>query len=170
MFALRTNTYIWKSPLNKYIDLKLEKAGFKLIDLPWENIERLKKDPDHFTWKGYKSFCKYLYLNINKYIAEGDKIHIIADSTIDHLNYNKKNKLTRKGNKYLKYYFSNYKLSIDALCGSGYSTLIPFNKRLPKDKNCNIIFIGGWNDTSFSYTCKSINNIINSNFFFLIYK
>lgn len=152
ILALRTNTFIWKSPLNKYIDDILSKSNVHLIDLPWHLFTRFKTDPNHFTWKGYKNFCKHLKLNLTEFLETGDKIHIISDSTIGFWQH--------RGSKYLKQYFKEYKVTVDAICGSGYHSYPRFDERILNVSHYDkLIIIGGWNDNSFQECRTSINNI-----------
>ena len=120
MLALIVNTYIWKCPLNKYIDDQLSKLGIKLIDLNWEKCTLIRNDLNHFTWKGYKNFCKYLNHKLKKIIPESTNLYIIADSTIDYHNYIKNYRYNGKANRFLKLYLKNYKVTVDAQCGSGF--------------------------------------------------
>lgn len=160
MIALRVNTYAWKSKFNKYVDNKLNKNGVKLLDLQWNLCEYVKDDPDHFTWKGFKIFCKLLKNKMNNVLKDDSKIHIISDSTIDYNNYDKNCRYTGKANKFLKLYFSNYKVSIDAQCGSGFHAPVNFIERLSKvPKNSIVLFIGGWNDYSYSEIRENINKL-----------
>lgn len=159
MIALRVNTFIWKSSFNKYVDNKLTQSGVKLLDLQWHLCEYVKNDPEHFTWKGFKTFCKLLKNKINEVLKNDSKIHIISDSTIDYNNYDKNYRYTGKANKFLKLYFNN-KVSIDAQCGSGFHAPINFIERLSKvPKNSIVLFIGGWNDYSYSEIKKNIINL-----------
>lgn len=160
MLALRVNTYTWKSTFNSYIDKKLTKVGVDLIDIPWEKCTLIKNDPDHFTWKGFKSFCKYLNREIKKKTPSGAKIHIIGDSTIDYHNYNKNYRYTGLANKYLKLYLRDREVTIDVQCGSGFHSPTSFITRCSKvSKHSTILFVGGWNDYSYEKIRKNINNL-----------
>lgn len=155
MLALRVNSYIWKCPLNKYIDNQLSKMNIHLIDIPWNNCTLIRNDINHFTWKGFKNFCKYLNIELKKLLRVDSHLHIISDSTIDYHNYTKNYTYNGKANKFLKLYLKKFKVTIDAQCGSGFHAHPSFIDRLSKvPKNSTILFIGGWNDYSF----KQIRN------------
>ena len=160
MLALRVNSYIWKCPLNKYIDNQLSKANIKLIDIPWNKCKLIRNDLNHFTWKGYKKFCIYLNIELKKLLQSESRLHIIADSTIDYHNYTKNYIYNGKANKFLKLYLKNFKVTIDAQCGSGFHTSVSFIDRLSKvPKSSTILFVGGWNDYSFKQIKYSISTI-----------
>ena len=161
MLAIRVNSYIWKCPLNKYIDNQLSKANIQLIDIPWENCKLIKSDLNHFTWKGFKNFCRYLNIELIKKIPPESRLHIISDSTIDYHNYTKNYKYNGKANKFLKIYLKNFSVTIDSQCGSGFHAPISFLDRLNKvPKNSTVLFIGGWNDYSFKQIKHTIAKII----------
>lgn len=160
--ALRCNVHIWKSPLNKYIDNTLERKGVKLINLSWNSLKTFKKDPDHFTLKGFKKFCYSLKQALKLHLPENKKLHIIADSTIDYWNYDKE-KYTGYGNKYLKSIFLYNHVTIDAMSGSGYHSYKSFSNRTISNKPDILLFIGGWNDYSFVETHKKIKKIFHNN-------
>lgn len=160
ILSLRTNVYMWKSPLNRYIDNKLNSIGIKLINLPWDKFELIKSDQDHFTWRGYKSFCKNFNVQLAHFFKTGTKIHIIADSTIDYWNYTSNFKYTGKANKFLKLYCKDYKITIDAIAGSGYTTRNNFIDRIDNSIECDaVILIGGWNDVSYSSIHSSMKKL-----------
>ena len=160
MLALRVNTYIWKCPLNKYIDAQLSKANIQLIDIPWEKCKLIKNDLNHFTWKGFKTFCKYLNSELKTILPVGSKLYIISDSTIDYHNYTKNYKYTGKANKFAKLYLKSFKVIIDAQCGSGFHSCPEFVNRLSEvPEDYTILFVGGWNDYSYDLIKKNINNI-----------
>lgn len=160
MLALRVNSYIWKSPLNKYIDNQLSKANIKLIDFPWEKCKLIRDDSNHFTWSGFKKFCSNLNYKLKNLLDKDSKLYIIADSTIDYHNYTKNYRYTGKANKYLKLYLKNFKVIIDAQYGSGFHAGHKFIDRIYKvPKEYTILFIGGWNDHSFTHSKINIDNI-----------
>lgn len=161
MLAIRVNSYIWKCPLNKYIDDKLSEANIQLIDIPWKNCKLIKSDLNHFTWKGFKNFCRYLNIELIKKIPRESRLHIISDSTIDYHNYNKNYKYNGKANKFLKLYLKNFRVTIDSQCGSGFHAHVSFLDRLNKvSKKSTVLFIGGWNDYSFKQIRHNIAKII----------
>ena len=158
MLALRVNSYIWKCPLNKYIDYQLSKANIRLIDIPWEKCKLINNDLNHFTWKGFKNFCKYLNTELKTILPMGSKLYIISDSTIDYHNYTKNYKYNGKANKFVKLYLKKFKVKIDTQCGSGFHAPTSFIDRLNKaPKNSTVLFIGGWNDYSFKQIRDSIS-------------
>lgn len=159
MYALKVNSYIWKSNLNSKIDKILKLNGIKLIKLKWNKFDLLKNDKNHFTWNGYKKFCKDLSKNLkNKKISN---LHIISDSTIDYHNYDKYNHFTGQANKYLIEQLQPMKITIDAICGSGFCARQEYNEdflsRINKTTK-NVLFIGGWNDSN--YSVEDINKKI----------
>jgi len=161
MLALRVNTYIWKSPLNKYIDDQLSKLGIKLIDVNWEKCTLIMNDLNHFTWKGYKNFCKYLSHELKKIIPKRTNLYIIADSTIDYHNYTKNYRYNGKANKFLKLYLKNYKVTVDAQCGSGFHVPETFVNRVENvPRRSVVLFIGGWNDYSYVKIKHSMNHLL----------
>ena len=157
MLALRVNCYIWKCPLNKYIDNKLSKANVTLIDIPWRLCKLIRNDMNHFTWTGFKVFCKYLNIELKKRFKTGARIHIISDSTIDYHNYNANYSYNGKAHKFLKLYLKNFKITLDSQMGSGFHAPVSFIDRLNKvPRRSKVLFVGGWNDYSF----KQIKNNI----------
>lgn len=161
MLALRTNVYIWKCPLNKYIDDQLYKVGIKLIDISWKHCTLIRNDMNHFTWKGYKNFCRYLNHELKKILQKDTKIHIITDSTVDYHNYTKNYRYNGKANKFLKLYLKNYKVTIDSQCGSGFHAETSFVSRMLNiPYGSKVLFIGGWNDYSYSKIKHSINHLL----------
>ena len=160
MLALRVNSYIWKCPLYKYIDNQLSRANIHLIDIPWENCKLIRNDLNHFTWKGFKNFCRYLNNDLIKLLQINTQLYIISDSTIDYHNYTKNYRYNGKANKFLKLYLKNFKVTIDSQCGSGFHAPVSFLDRMSKvPKNSTILFIGGWNDYSFTQIKYNIAKI-----------
>ena len=160
MLALRVNSYIWKCPLNKYIDNQLSRENIHLIDIPWAHCKLIRNDLNHFTWKGFKNFCKYLNIELKKLLPIDSHLHIISDSTIDYHNYTKNYIYNGRANKFLKLYLKNFKVTIDAQCGSGFHASISFIDRLSKaPSNSTILFVGGWNDYSFKQIRSSISKV-----------
>jgi len=157
MYAISVNAYIWKSPLRHYIDKTLSKYHFKLLSLPWNQFELLDNDSDHFTWTGYKNFCKSLKMVVDNNIDKDSSLYFLSDSTIDYWNYKDNGAYNGKANKYLKKILNRSNIKIDALCGSGFYS---FNKRVNNAEDYdNIFIIGGWNDNSYQSVKKYIKQI-----------
>ena len=128
----------------------MSRANIHLIDIPWENCKLIRNDLNHFTLKGFKNFCLYLNIELTKLLPKQSSLHIISDSTIDYHNYTKNYRYNGKANKILKLYLKNFKVTIDAQCGSGFHASVSFLDRLSKvPKGATILFVGGWNDYSF---------------------
>ena len=160
MLALRVNAYIWKCALYKYIDYKLSCKNIKLIDIPWKNCKLIKNDLNHFTWKGFKNFCKYLNNELMKILPPESSLHIISDSTIGYHNFTKNYRYNGKANKFLKLYLKKFKVTIDAQCGSGFHAGENFINRLTKaPSHATILFVGGWNDCCFKQVRDNISKI-----------
>ncbi len=160
MLALRVNSYIWKCPLNKYIDNQLSRANIHLIDIPWKNCKLIRNDLNHFTWKGFKNFCRYLNNELLKLLPKESTLHIISDSTIDYHNYTKNYRYNGKANKFLKLYLKKFKVTIDTQCGSGFHAPVSFLDRLSKaPQDATILFVGGWNDYSFKQIRYNISKV-----------
>jgi hypothetical protein len=145
MFALRVNTYIWKSPKAKLIDKALKKKNIKLLHLNWKNYS-LVEDNMHFTLDGYKLFARDLSKKINKICSIDKSLLILSDSTVDYWNDH-----NMFADNYLKTLI-NCKVTIDSLCGSGFYSMKNTNQnfidRLKMHRKFDYyLFIGGWNDT-----------------------
>lgn len=174
MLASKTNTHLWKNQTCNKIDNILKNNNLTLFNLPWSKFNLYKNDLNHFTTAGFKIFSNSLANFIKNYVSKNlsniqkPSIYIISDSTIDYWNYDNNNNINNKANNYLKKKLYPFKLTIDAVSGSGFCALKHDNKdfiyRLNKQLNENskydlIIIIGGWNDID--YSINEIDNSIN---------
>jgi hypothetical protein len=155
MIALKLNTHIWMSRVNRKIDSYLKHKNIRLLELEWNNYELLENDRNHFTIKGFHKFSESLSDKINNIVPSDSSLLILADSTIDYWNYDLENNKTNYADNYIKDLI-NSPVDIDSVCGSGFCAMKSkkqdFISRLKSNYNKYdfILFIGGWNDKKYS--------------------
>ena len=148
LHALYTNVHIWRSVDQQNVDEMLELSGIKMHRLAWERYDVLDDDRDHFTWAGFTRFADDLVRLIASFCG---KTLVIADSTIDHWNYNDDWQRNDMANMYMESLLPT--IHVDAVWGSGFAAtrdnLTDFRTRLRNHSISNydhVLFVGGWND------------------------
>lgn len=168
LYALRTNVHVWKSESLAEIDSVVENAGFRLLDLPWETMHLRKHDQDHFTWAGFRVFCRALADALHSHGIT--RVSIYADSTIDHLNWSS-SLWTGSANEYCQKTLARRGVDayIDSVCGSGYVAGERFADRVMSataSEMDDVLIVGGWNDERYTVAklksaCAQINKLSN---------
>lgn len=147
--ALSTHQHVWKSEETKKIDAVLSQAGFTLCELPWSTFELCKHDQDHFTWNGFRAFARAL---VSAVASLGlTRVEILADSTIDHCNF-EGHVRTGRADAHLTRAFAcaGIDARVDAWCGSGFVAMADVGADFPSrlsPSGCALLVVGGWNDT-----------------------
>jgi hypothetical protein len=155
LLSVRTNVSRWKSPFCADLDQHLLSLGATLVDLPWHDFELLKHDPDHFTQRGFDSFCRALVRELKANGVKGNVL-IVADSTVDHLN---RSRQSRPADAALRRRLSRAGMEavVVSQCGSGFCALADWEKSFvdmvrrvlestPSMKEAHWVLVGGWND------------------------
>ena len=166
--ALRTNVAHWSSPFCQQLDRYLVESGVALIDLPWD-FELLQKDRDHFTARGFDSFCRALAAALSSQGVAGD-LFVIADSTVDHIN---RSDPARPADEKLRKCLAAHKMKavIASQGGSGFCGLQEQRKSFlhlarhrtradPSLKKACWVLVGGWNDDTQQYSLDEVKGAI----------
>ena len=140
LWALRTDVDRWKHEFQHALDSVLVNANVRLIDIDWSQCAVLKRDADHFTWRGFVTFSQ-LFANALSLSGIND-VYILADSTIGYWNHDGRAEfqlredLSRQGVTFC---------GLSAVNGCGFVAAPAF--RLPCDSGVeHVVFVGGWND------------------------
>lgn len=168
ILALTTNVAHWSCPLCRQLDRHLVDSGVKLVDLRWD-FELLQNDRDHFTVRGFDSFCQALASALSAEGVRGD-VFLIADSTVDYINRSDPARpADEKLHKRLAAFGMN--ATIASQSGSGFCALQDVRKSFvytarrktrvqPSLKKAYWVLVGGWNDAAQGYPLGEVKRAV----------
>lgn len=147
----------WRSAHLDVVDASLTKCACEGMTLDWTSYE-YEGDGVHFTKSGASAFGDDAVAAVMGRCPRARAVWILADSTIDHNNYNESGERTALADDAIVARFAEHGVAatVDAVRGSGFAAMSAegqhFAARLsalrrrgasPPDA---IVFIGGWND------------------------
>lgn len=164
LLHVRTNVPPWRSDTLLRLDEVLCESGSSPIDIAWHVCEFVKGDANHFTRRGIECFLQQLVDATAE--RAGPRLHVVADSTIDHNDWTGERHHRWASLRLMELYrFRGINASVDAVRGSGFVARaregLHFHARLSDvarrgERVNTVLFVGGWNDATSGHAPRRV--------------